>query len=887
MIGPLCRLARSFLWLCLASVLVTGARAEIHGSFAHGVASGDPTSDAIIIWTRVTPIGRDQPNNQDPTYDVEFDVTWTVATKAPYRVPKEGAEAYLRVNDDVNDDVNDGPSELPIRGGSYPSVGLDAYEYGWGEGSVEKTGVFKATSSKDWTVKIDVRGLASNVRYYYAFEVGSSIDNPAGTTRKAWSPTGTFRLPPPPGMKYPAGMPSSLKFAVFSCANWAFGYFHAYDAAAKGFGDELTAWIHLGDYYYEYGEDNYPNSEEAVAERWASLNPRNETWTLEDYRRRHASARGDRALRDLHASAPVIAMWDDHEIANNPWTGGGENHQSGWEGDYETRERNAIRAYHEWLPTREPPSEDWTDLVNGPKAYNRTLHFGDVVSFIVMETRVLARTNPNANPAGNVFQNLTRTVQRAEEADRFSAAPARWPGSGLERTFLNLRRVLDQYRNRDDARLLGRAQLDWIQAETRNSRAAGVQWQVFAQASPVMNGVAPDLEKAASRLDAEGKQPPGKHASWREALEAWTDYDGRRGDDGDTRPSRGVGGRAVSTASARALLALGKYKINWDFDDWRGYVAERKRFLETVTSSANRALILGGDSHDAWAGVLGTDRNSWGLEVPNEDSVTRISKKTTFDEAAVAEFDVPGVTPPGAFEQAFPWIPSALIDAGHSIANERSMRYARTENRGFLLFEVRAHSARGEFIFTPSVRERTYVPECDAAFEVTAAEGNAKISPPSPETASSFKGTSILSMRETSCHSIPESMYAGSDVSGYSGAVKSRAAAAAAAPAAAGSAFGAVLATAVSCAFAGGLVGYCLPKRNAGKPAAWRYESVDEFIRGEDDASRRGDLTPRSRGKRSSGESTSPGPLERARGGERARSRGSREHSGSELEMVV
>ena len=419
-------------------------------------------------------------------------------------------------------------------------------------------------------------------------------------------------------------------------------------------------------------------------------------------------------------------MWDDHEIANNPWTNGGENHQPEREGAYATRERAAIRAYHEWLPTREPTNVgNWSDKQNGPFAYNRTVHFGDVISFVVMETRLVARTDPNANPAGNVFANLTTTFSQNTHP-----APARWAGSALEAALRRLASDLDAYRSRDDAYVLGAEQTRWVAAEARASRDAGVAWQAFAQASPVMNGKSPDVEKAADALDAANTHaPPGLYTSWRAALRAWTAWDD---DDavpsGPERGAFGVGGRGVGGRRARALLALGRYGINWDFDDWRGYVAERERFLNAVTSASNRALVLGGDSHDAWAGVIPNDRETWGLGYAGSGAGT--DDENSFDAAAVAEFDAPGVTPPGAFEQAFPWAPSVLIDAGHLIANANTMKYARTGNRGFLLLSVTPSVARGDFFFVPSVRERRYFPECGASFEAREAGGGETVSAP-------------------------------------------------------------------------------------------------------------------------------------------------------------
>lgn len=820
--------------LLVASLLLPRAHAEIHGAFAHGVASGDPTSESVIIWTRVTPVGRDQPGDRDPTFDDAFEVTWTVATKPPWRSPREGAGAFL-----PSGRSGAGDASSDVGGGSYPFIAEDAFDFGWNEGSVEKTGVVTATAARDWTVKVDVDGLASNLRYYYAFEVGASAQSliNAGATasrRPARSPVGTFSLPPSRGTPYPTSSPAPLKFAVFSCANWAFGRFHAYDAAHKGWGEELAAWLHLGDYYYEYGEDNYPSFEEAVPERWSSARPRNETWTLADYRARHALYRSDDALRRLHAAAPVIAMWDDHEIANNPWTNGGENHQPEREGAYATRERAAIRAYHEWLPTREPTNVgNWSDKQNGPFAYNRTVHFGDVISFVVMETRLVARTDPNANPAGNVFANLTTTFSQNTHP-----APARWAGSALEAALRRLASDLDAYRSRDDAYVLGAEQTRWVAAEARASRDAGVAWQAFAQASPVMNGKSPDVEKAADALDAANTHaPPGLYTSWRAALRAWTAWDD---DDavpsGPERGAFGVGGRGVGVAAARALLALGRYGINWDFDDWRGYVAERVRFLNAVTSASNRALVLGGDSHDAWAGVIPNDRETWGLGYAGSGAGT--DDENRFDAAAVAEFDAPGVTPPGAFEQAFPWAPSVLIDAGHLIANANTMKYARTGNRGFLLLSVTPSVARGDFFFVPSVRERRYFPECGASFEAREAGGGETVSAPvsrddAVRDASSsppFRGAKLLKMTETECPALPESLFAGSDAPGYAGASHRASAKNDDRGESSGGgyavSFGAVVATALSCALAGGVAGYFIPKKHQSRSAAWRYESV-------------------------------------------------------------
>ena len=54
---------------------------------------------------------------------------------------------------------------------------------------------------------------------------------------------------------------------------------------------------------------------------------------LADYRRRHAQYKQDPDLQALHARYPFIVTWDDHEVANDAWREGAENHQPA-EGDY-------------------------------------------------------------------------------------------------------------------------------------------------------------------------------------------------------------------------------------------------------------------------------------------------------------------------------------------------------------------------------------------------------------------------------------------------------------------------------------------------------------------------------------------------------------------------
>ena len=77
--------------------------------FYHGVASGDPLSDRVIIWTRIT-----------PERDTTLLVGWEIAADTAFR-------------------------------------------------NIVKTGAFPTNAARDYTVKVDVTGLEADKTYYYRF----------------------------------------------------------------------------------------------------------------------------------------------------------------------------------------------------------------------------------------------------------------------------------------------------------------------------------------------------------------------------------------------------------------------------------------------------------------------------------------------------------------------------------------------------------------------------------------------------------------------------------------------------------------------------------------------------------------------------------------------
>ncbi len=314
--------------------------------FYHGVASGDPLADAVVIWTRVT-----------PDFAEPQQVKWMVASD----------EAFAEV---------------------------------------VKEGTTEALPENDFTVKIDVTGLAPATTYFYKFE-----------HEGAPSVTGRTRTAPGAGAE-------ALKFAFVSCSNYEAGLYNAFARIADR--ADLDAVVHLGDYIYEYGPGVYGDS---AVQRFHL--PKKEIIELQDYRTRYAQYRLDPDFRRAHQVHPFIAIWDDHEIANNSYKTGAQNHQPGEEGDYEARKAAARKAYFEWLPVRETTEQ---------RLY-RHISYGDLADLILLDERLEGRAK-QAESVEELLADSTRTMLGQEQLSWFTenlaASQATWKLIGNQVIFADL-----------------------------------------------------------------------------------------------------------------------------------------------------------------------------------------------------------------------------------------------------------------------------------------------------------------------------------------------------------------------------------------------------------------------------------------------------------------
>lgn len=311
------------------------------------------------------------------------------------------------------------------------------------DGDAIATGRATARAAADHTVKVEVAGLKPGRDYWYWFSAASGER----------SPTGRFRT-------LPTGAVDALVLAVASCQLYPGGLFNAYaDMAAL---PRLDAVIHLGDYIYEYGAAGYGADVGRTLNRLPD--PPHEIVTLADYRRRHAQVKADPDMQAAHARAAFICVWDDHEVANDGWIGGAENHDPATEGDWKTRKAAAMQAYFEWMPIRDPKGgRPWEQI-------NRSFEFGALATLAMVETRLLGRSRQAEVKGGT------------PGPDQFAAVMAE--------------------RARPDRELLGAEQQRWLEAVLAGSVRAGKPWQILGNQVVMARVAGPDLSSFAPRIAA-------------------------------------------------------------------------------------------------------------------------------------------------------------------------------------------------------------------------------------------------------------------------------------------------------------------------------------------------------------------------------------------------
>jgi alkaline phosphatase D len=469
--------------------------------------------------------------------------------------------------------------------------------------SIVASGEGTTTAEVDYTAKVDVGGLDAGTTYFYRFLV-QEVASPVGRTRTL-----------------PTGSVAATSFAVVSCSNYPAGFFNVYREIANR---DVDAVLHLGDYIYEYGIDGYASDR---AEEFGRVSePGTEILSLDDYRTRYAQYRSDADLQACHAAHPFYVVWDDHEITNDTWRDGAENHQPDTEGDFDERVAVALQAWYEWSPIRPPSS-------NREVIY-RQFQFGDLVDLLMLDTRLIGRDQQLSY--GDYLNGDMLDIDSARAA------------------------INDPTRQ-----LLGEDQNAWLKDRLTNSTTT---WQALGQQVLVGRYNLPASILLALDPSFGGSLQDGIAAVLASVAAKNTPEDQR-------------------TPEQQALLDSA---IPYNLDAWDGYGFNRDDLLTHAASVDAKLVTLAGDTHNAWAAQLtDTQGNPVGVEFATA-SVTSPGLEGVLGADAAALFEGPIVTliddlqytnlsDRGWMEVTF--TPTAATADWYFVSNVDSTTYTLMENR--------------------------------------------------------------------------------------------------------------------------------------------------------------------------------------------------------------
>lgn len=209
---------------------------------------------------------------------------------------------------------------------------------------------------------VTVHGLQPGREYWYRF---SALGERSQVGRALTLPEATAQA-------------DHLRLAVASCAHWERGWFSAYRHMAEERPD-LT--LFLGDYIYEY---SLPVETPDLVRRYGAA----EATDLAGYRYRYALHHSDPDLQALHAAAPCLATWDDHEVQDD-YSSIFSKDPKITQAAFRQRRAAAYQAFLENLPLRQPPF----DQQGNPVIY-RSFRYGNLATLPILDGRQYRSRQP-------------------------------------------------------------------------------------------------------------------------------------------------------------------------------------------------------------------------------------------------------------------------------------------------------------------------------------------------------------------------------------------------------------------------------------------------------------------------------------------------------------
>jgi alkaline phosphatase D len=234
--------------------------------------------------------------------------------------------------------------------------------------------VVDALEDRDFAAKADLAGLPAGQRVFY--EV--SFLDLADLKGRSEPVRGSF-LTPPAGRRNVRFVWSGDAVGQGWGINPDFGGMRIYEAMRRV---DPDFFVHSGDTIYADGPV-YVEARTQDGETW--LGPDGKPWrnvtipekekvaeTLREFRMSYAYNLMDENLRRFNAAVPMYAQWDDHEVTNNwYWELRKDQDQRYKEGSVALMAARAMRAFHDYMPTRLHPLEQ--DRLYASFAYGPSL----------------------------------------------------------------------------------------------------------------------------------------------------------------------------------------------------------------------------------------------------------------------------------------------------------------------------------------------------------------------------------------------------------------------------------------------------------------------------------------------------------------------------------
>jgi alkaline phosphatase D len=199
------------------------------------------------------------------------------------------------------------------------------------------TDTLTAHPEADHTVRVKVTELAAYTHYWYRF-----------TARGVQSVVGRTKTAPAPDQDVPIALAST------SCQDYNGRYYHAWKVLVEQEAD-LDYVVFLGDYIYETAGDtgfqDQGGRQVSLTDGLQLSENAHAALTLADYRGLYKQYRSDPDLQRAHQLFPFIAIWDDHEFANDAWQDH-STHFNEAQGDEKSTDRRmaANQAWFEYMP---------------------------------------------------------------------------------------------------------------------------------------------------------------------------------------------------------------------------------------------------------------------------------------------------------------------------------------------------------------------------------------------------------------------------------------------------------------------------------------------------------------------------------------------------------